>query len=111
MAAVQVSARIDGKIKKQAEKVFNEYGLDFPTVIRSLAAITANKRQMPFVIGTPETKPKVSLNGDEFESDTEYFKQIPGYWESLMEAYNEPIGEGVTYDPKTFWDLVKNVDN
>jgi hypothetical protein len=37
---------------------------------------------------------RVSLNGDEFENDTEYFKQIPGYWESIVDASNEPLGSG-----------------
>ena len=116
MAAVQVSARIDSKTKKIAEEVFGEYGLDISSAIRSMVTITARTRKMPFVIGATPLK-QVSLNGDEFESDTEYFKQIPGYWESILEACEEPEGVGVIYDPdnpKAFWDSLEgdtNVDN
>ena len=42
----------------------------------------------------------VSLNGDEFPNDTAYLKQIPGYWDSLVKASEEPPGEGLVYDPE-----------
>ena len=102
MAAVQVSARVDGKTKDRAEKVFNEYGLDIPSAIRAMVTIAANTRKMPFVIGIPA----VSLDGDAFSSNTQYLKQIPGYWDSLAKASKEPVGNGVTYDSKTFWDAL-----
>ena len=100
MAAVQVSARVDGKIKAGAEKVFNRYGLDTSSAIRAMVTIAAKTRRMPFIIGAPE----VSLNGDAFPNDTDYFKQIPGYLESILKAAKEAAGEGVKYDAKTFWD-------
>ena len=100
MAAVQISARVDGKIKERAEEVFNEYGLDISSAIRAMVTIAAKTRKMPFVIGAPT----ISLNGDAFSSDTEYFKQIPGYWESILKTSKEPAGVGVKYDPETFWD-------
>ena len=102
MAAVQISARVDGKIKDRASKVFDEYGLDIPGMIRAMLTITARTRRMPFVIGTPP----VSLDGDSFPNDTAYFKQIPGYWESIVKASKEPVGKGKKYDSKTFWDEV-----
>ena len=97
MAVVQVSARVDGKIKDKAEKVFGRYGLDTSTVIRSMLALAVKNDRLPFVIGD------VSLNGDEFPNDTAYLKQIPGYWDSLVKASKEPPGEGLAYDPETFW--------
>ena len=100
MAAVQISARVDGKIRDQAEKVFEQYGLDIPTAIRAMVTIAAKSRRLPFVIGGC---PSVSLNGDNFENDTAYFKQIPGYWESIVRASEEPAGDGQAYDPETFW--------
>jgi len=54
---------------------------------RSMPTVAAKKRTTKYII---RLKP-VSLNGDEFKSDTEYFKQIPGHWESIVEASNEPI--------------------
>ena len=106
MAAVQVSARVDGKIKAGAEKVFNQYGLDTSSAIRAMVTIAAKTRRMPFVIGAPA----VSLNGDAFPNDTEYLKQIPGYMESVLKAAKEPVGEGVQYDAETFWDSLRDVD-
>ena len=35
------------------------------------------------------------LNGDAYESDLEYFKSIPGYWESVKEALDTPWEECV----------------
>jgi addiction module RelB/DinJ family antitoxin len=87
MSTVQVSVKIDRKIRDEARLVFESYGLDLPTAVRSMITIAAKKHTMPFVIG----ENPVSLNGDEFESDTEYFKQIPGYWENIVEASNEPL--------------------
>jgi len=37
----------------------------------------------------------MSLNGDAYESDLEYFKSIPGYLERLDEAANSPREEWV----------------
>jgi len=109
MAAVQVSATIDGKTKRQAEKVFGEYGLDVSSAIRAMVTIAARTRRMPFVIGnTP--KPEVSLDGDSFESDTEYAKQIPGYWESIIEGCNEPLENCVEYKSEEFWRLLKEME-
>jgi addiction module RelB/DinJ family antitoxin len=90
MSAVIVSAKIDKKTRDEARLGFESYGLDLPTAIRSMITIAAKKRKIPFVIGSSP----VSLNGDEFENDTEYFKQIPGYWESIIEASKEPLGSG-----------------
>jgi len=100
MSAVQVSVKIDKKIRDEARLVFESYGLDLPTAIRSMITIAATKHTMPFVIG----KKSVSLNGDEFESDTEYFKQIPGYWESIVEAANEPL-ENLTSAKEAGWNV------
>ena len=98
MAAVQISARVDSKVKDKASKVLGEYGLDIPGAIRAMLTITARTRKMPFVIGVPS----VSLDGDSFPSDTAYFTQIPGYWESVVNASKEPVGEGKRYNPSTF---------
>jgi addiction module RelB/DinJ family antitoxin len=100
MPTVQVSVKIDKKIRDEARLVFENYGLDLPTAIRSMITIAAQKHTMPFVIGKRPT----SLNGDEFESDTEYFKQIPGYWESIIEASNEPL-EKLTPAKECGWNV------
>ncbi|MCL1910269.1 MAG: hypothetical protein FWG05_04970 [Kiritimatiellaeota bacterium] len=83
--------------------MFNQYGLDIPSAMRAMITIAARTKRMPFVIGAV---PSVSLDGDAFPNATAYAKQIPGYWESIVKAHNEPVEEGVVYDPKTFWDSI-----
>ena len=90
MNDVLVSVKIDRNIRDSARDVFESYGIDLSTAIRSMVTMTAKRRVMPFVIGDNP----VSLNGDDFESDTVYFKQIPGYWEGIVEASKEPLGSG-----------------
>ena len=100
MSLVQVSVEIDRKIRDDAQLVFEDYGLDLSTAIRSMITIAARKNVMPFIIGYPQA----SLNGDRFENDTEYFKQIPGYWESIVEASNEPL-EGLSTAKECGWNV------
>jgi hypothetical protein len=71
---VQAAARVEPNIKEAASKVAVEFGLD------------------------------VSLNGDEFNNDTEYFKQIPGYWDNTVEASEEPL-EGLVSAKEAGWNV------
>ena len=98
MAAVQISARVDGKVRDKAAKMLGEYGLDIPGMIRMMLTTMVRTRRVPFTIGTPP----VSLDGDSFPNDTAYFKQIPGYWENIVKASKEPVGKGKIYDPSIF---------
>ena len=56
------------------------------------------------------SKPIISLNGDEFKNDTEYFKQIPGYWESIVEASKEPL-EGLANAKELGWEVLAGLGN
>jgi DNA-damage-inducible protein J len=84
---VQVAARVEPKVKEAASKVVAEFGLDLSTTIKMFITRIAKEQRIPMDI----SKPAFSLNGDEFKNDTEYFKQIPGYWESIVEASKEPL--------------------
>ena len=84
---VQVAARVEPNIKEAASKVVAEFGLDLSTTIKIFVTRIAKEQRIPVDI----SKPVISLNGDEFENDTEYFKQIPGCWESIVEASKEPL--------------------
>jgi len=84
---VQVAARVEPSIKDKASKVVAEFGLDLSTTIKMFITRIAKEQRIPMDI----SKPVYSLNGDEFKNDTEYFKQIPGYWESIIEASEEPL--------------------
>ena len=87
MPAVQISTRIDESIRNKASRIFSDYGLDIPTALRIFVTTAVKEQRFPLDI----SKKTVSLNGDEFENDTKYFKQIPEYWESLIEASKEPL--------------------
>jgi DNA-damage-inducible protein J len=97
---VQVAARVEPSIKEAASKVAAEFGLDLSTTIKIFVTRIAKERRIPVDI----SKPVVSLNGEEFESDTEYFKQIPGYWESIVEASKEPL-EGLSSAKECGWNV------
>jgi hypothetical protein len=54
------------------------------------------------------SKKKVSLNGDEFASDQEYFEQIPGFMEKLDKAAAEPWEECMSdedFKKMSGWDI------
>ena len=87
MSVVQISTRIDENIRNRASNIFSDYGLDIPTALRIFITTAVKEQRFPIDI----SKKTVSFNGDEFENDTQYFKQIPGYWESIVEASNEPL--------------------
>jgi|TergutMp193P3_1026864.scaffolds.fasta_scaffold07018_8 hypothetical protein len=50
------------------------------------------------------TKSKVSLNGDNFESDQKYFEQIPGFLEKLDKASASPRKEWISAK-EAGWDV------
>jgi addiction module RelB/DinJ family antitoxin len=97
---VQVAARVESNIKETAAKVAAEFGLDLSTAIKIFVTRIAKERRIPVDI----SKPIFSLNGDEFKSDTEYFKQIPEYWESIVAASKEPL-EGLTSAKECGWNV------
>jgi len=97
---VQVAARVEPNIKEAAAKVAAEFGLDLSTAIKIFVTRIAKERRIPVDI----SKPAISLNGDEFKNDTEYFKQIPGYWENIVAASKEPL-EGLDSAKECGWNV------
>jgi DNA-damage-inducible protein J len=97
---VQVTARVDPNIKDAASRVAEEFGLDLSTTIKMFITRIAKERRIPMDI----SKPVISLNGDEFKNDTEYFKQIPGYWESIVDAAEEPL-DGLVSAKEAGWNI------
>jgi len=79
MSAVQIATMIDEDIRDKATNVFNHYGIDLSTAIRMFLSVSAKEQRIPIEI----SKPLVSLDGDSFESDQEYFEQIPGFMKML----------------------------
>ena len=79
MSVVQIATKVDKEIRDKAVNVFNRYGIDLSTAIRMFLSVSAREQRIPIEI----SKPIVSLDGDSFESDQEYFEQIPGFLEML----------------------------
>lgn len=63
--AIQV--RIDSTLKKQADQVFDEIGLDMPTAIRIFLKKVVISKSIPFEL----TSSKLTVNGftEEFENE------------------------------------------
>jgi DNA-damage-inducible protein J len=97
---VQVAARVEPSIKAAAAKVAAEFGLDLSTAIKIFVTRIAKEQRIPVDI----SKPAISLNGDEFKNDTEYFKQIPGYWENIVASSKEPL-EGLASAKECGWNV------
>ena len=53
---------------------------------------------MILVICNFDKNEKYDLNQDEYISDDEYLRSIDGMVESILEARNEPLENGVTLD-------------
>jgi antitoxin component of RelBE/YafQ-DinJ toxin-antitoxin module len=91
---IQVATRLDKTIKEKAERVVATQGLNLSDCLRIFITKIANEQRIPIRIDNRV----VSLDGDSFGSDQEYFAQIPGFFEMLDKVDNEPIGCGISVD-------------
>jgi DNA-damage-inducible protein J len=57
MKTAVLQVRLDGKLKKQAESVFNKMGLDIPSATRLFYKQTVLKRRLPFFVTAEEEDP------------------------------------------------------
>jgi addiction module RelB/DinJ family antitoxin len=99
---IQASARISPDIYATASAVAENFGLDLSSAIRMFVTRIAKTHTIPLEI----TKPVVSLDGDSFASDMDYFRQIPGFIEKLVATDHEPREDMMQYNPKNpkaFW--------
>jgi addiction module RelB/DinJ family antitoxin len=96
---VQVATRLDKHIRDKAERVASIQGLNLNDCLRIFITKIANEQRIPIRIDNCV----VSLNGDSFASDQEYFDQIPGFWEEIDRVSALPESEWRVYDEKTFW--------
>jgi addiction module RelB/DinJ family antitoxin len=79
MKAVQIATRVDESVKNSAARVLKHYGLDVPTALKMFITQIASEHRVPLDI----SRPVISLDGDSFDSDQEYFEQIPGFLNSI----------------------------
>jgi addiction module RelB/DinJ family antitoxin len=96
---IQVATRLDKAIRDKAERVVSAQGLNLNDCLRIFITKIANEQRIPIRIDNRV----VSLDGDSFADDQQYFDQIPGFWEEIDAASSEPVGSGVIYNEKTFW--------
>lgn len=61
MDVVQISVRVDKKLRDEAQKVFEKQGLDVSTVMRMLITKTVYEQEIPMSI---HTNSSVSLDSD-----------------------------------------------
>lgn len=78
--------RIEEKLKKDADSIFDELGLDTPTAIRLFLKKVVTSRSIPF-----ELKSNITINGftEEFEDEVleaKADKEIIGPFKSAKEA-------------------------
>ena len=96
---VQVATRLDRTIRDKAERVVSAQGLNLNDCLRIFITKIASEQRIPIRIDNRV----VSLDGDSFASDQEYFDQIPGFWEEIDRVSALPDSEWQVYDEKTFW--------
>ncbi|GAO99655.1 type II toxin-antitoxin system RelB/DinJ family antitoxin [Fructobacillus ficulneus] len=56
MKTIQVSARVDEKIKEEAQKVFERQGLDVATAIKMFITKTAYEQEIPLSVQKKENR-------------------------------------------------------
>ena len=84
MATTSMNIRTDSEIKKQAEELFAEFGLNMTTAVNMFLRQAIRERSIPFELTliTPPTKKKgtinnrATLNDDEKKHRAEYLKQL-----------------------------------
>jgi len=94
MSTIQVAARVDGKIKKEATKVSKEYGLNLSDAIKMFVVRIAKEKRIPLRID----RPTVSYDGDSFASDQEYLSQIPGFMDMIDRELDSDKKTWVKYE-------------
>lgn len=58
----EITIKIDDKLKNEADKLFNDLGLDFNTAINIFLRISINTQSIPFKI---EKTKQLDINNDE----------------------------------------------
>lgn len=70
MPTIQISARVDTKLKEKAQEVFARQGLDISTAIKMLITKTANEQAIPMSLTDADDKyhrDYIQLDPDEIE--------------------------------------------
>ena len=101
MASTSMSIRTDSEIKKQAEELFVEFGLNMTTAVNMFLRQAIREQSIPFgiTLQTPELQKRVTkgtkvLDNDEKRLRTKYLRQ-------LNEAVVQSMDEELIYIPRS----------
>ena len=90
-----VRARIDHKVKVQAEAVLKSIGMDTSDAIRLLLSQIATRQEFPLELRVPNAKTIAAMNADAepeiYESSDALFENIFGTEEDAKTQSEEPI--------------------
>lgn len=67
MEIANVSFRIDAKLKKEAESLFNEMGMTMTTAFNIFLRQTVRERRLPFIVSTQNYNPETLAAFEESE--------------------------------------------
>ena len=96
MSTIQVSARVDTKLKEEAQKVFERQGLDISTAIKMLIAKTANEQAIPMSLTNVDDK------------STRYYRQVDPEDIELVKSFGvHPDAQGRLYVNQTTQDAIE----
>ena len=79
MASTNVSIRMDEELKKQAEELFSDLGLNFTTAITTFVKQSVREQRIPFSIGRNIPNEETILAIQEVEQMKKDGKSAKGY--------------------------------
>lgn len=87
MSSVNVTFRVDGELKKQADALFSELGMNLSTAFNIFLRQSVREQQLPFRVSknTPNAVTLAAM--DAAENDEDIYGPFDDV-ESLMEALN-----------------------
>ena len=79
MATTNVSIRMDKELKKQAEDLFNDLGLNFTAAVTTFVRQAVREQRIPFSIGRNTPNETTILAMQEVEQIKKRVKSTKGY--------------------------------
>ena len=79
MASTNVSIRMDEELKKQAEELFSDLGLNFTTAVTTFVKQSVREQRIPFSIGRNIPNEETILAIQEVEQMKKDGKSAKGY--------------------------------
>lgn len=87
MAKVSTNISLDADIKKQAQELFTELGMDLSTAINIFLRQSIRERSIPFIIRADRPNPTTLSAMDSAENGSDVYGPFDSV-EELMEALN-----------------------